>query len=494
MIGMSNSWVASCDWFAYSCSCRGGHEPLHGAELLDDASGLIFKVESSPEHHPYYESSALLRSMSNGAPVCHLFFRCKRADNAFSCIVKVDNSRLYYPRWADATRAAIRALGWEIQHINRIDICIDFNYFANGRLPLRFVQDYLSKPSQTRSSFIRRGSNKFKAIGIRSFSNLNYETLSWGTRDSAVQTNLYNKSIELEERADKPWIRERWTQAGLLHGVFNGKRYYVWRVEFSINPSAVTWKSQDMKHVRELTIDDVSSASSLVESCSAFIPRYFQFYYLTTAAARNPKMRIRDLDPVVLFNDLDAVPYKPAPLRYYTKATRTDKMLLARLLSSLDSGELDEQETNAVVAVATWMENKMGLPHSTIVNNAANDTLSVYLRDCICTYDDSFRNKPIEALRKAKRWVRIMQGVRDYDTEKFIEALAKCEEIAGTDTFEQLMKYGNYVAASALPDEAIAADLDRELEEAAFMDYVNTCPSLNPQDTPQNAEDFTLNH
>lgn len=472
--------------------CNGGHEPIHGHEFEDKHSAYVFKVDSSPEHHPFYESSALLRDISTGSPVCHLFYRCKRYDHRFSCVVKVDNSRLYYPRWQEAVHAAIRALGWKIQHINRIDICIDFNYFANSRLPLRFVQDYLSKPSATRPSFIRRGSNKFRSIGTRTLSMLNYETVSWGTRDCAVQTNLYNKSIELQEKADKPWIRERWINAGLQHGDVNGHRYYVWRVEFSVNPSAVTWKSKDMEHVRELSIDDVSNAQALRRTCSAFIPRYFQFYYLTAAAARKKETRVRDLQPVTLFNDVDMVAYRPAPLRYYTKATRTDKMLLGRLLSSLDSGELNEEETKHVVSVATWMENKMGLPHSTIVSNAANNTLSVYLRDCFCTYDHSLKNKPVEAMRKAKRWVRIMQGVKDYDTEKFMEAFAKCEELAGTDVFEQLIEYGNYVAASALPDEAIAAEVDQEIEETALADYANTCPSLNPQDTPLKAEGSSL--
>lgn len=494
MIGMlSNSiWVPSCDWFAYSCSCRGGFEPILGHELEDGHSARVFKVKPSPEHHPFYESSALL--VCDRTPVCHCFYRCKRADNRFSCIVKVDNARLYYSNWLGDLYAAIRALHWEIHHINRIDICIDFNYFANNRLPLRFVQDYLSKPSQTRPSFIRRGSNKFRAIGTRSLSELLYETLSWGTRDCAVQTNLYNKSIELQEKADKPWIRERWVNAGLKHGVFNGKRFYVWRLEFSINPCAVTWKSKDLKHVKELTPECVADPAALRQTCSAFIPRYFQFYYLTTADARNKETRVRDLKPVVLFSMLEAVDYKPAPLRYYTKATRTDKMLLGRLLSSLDSGELDEEETKAVVQVASFIQNKMGLPQSTIIRNAANETLSVYLRDCFCTYDESFKAKPVEALRKAKRWVRIMQGAKDPDTKQFMEAFAKCEEISGTSVFEQLMTYGNYVAASAMPDEAIAEEIDKEAEEAAFLDYVNTCPSLNPQDTPQNAEDCTLNH
>lgn len=468
--------VISCDWFAYSCSNQGGHDVNLHDTFHDPISAATFTIDATTEHHPFYESAFLARE--GNAPVAHIFTNCKRGDQPFSCQIKVDNSRLYFARWAESVTALIRALRWRVVYVNRIDICADFNYFANGRLPLLFAQDYLSRPSKNRPSFIRHSSNKLRAVVTRTLHDLNYETLSWGTRDSAVQVNLYNKSLELREKTDKPWIRKRWIEAGLLHDSNGAEKLPVWRVEFSINPAALMVKKKSSQEVvGSLNINHVATPAALIETWSLLHPRYFTFHFLTAEAARNPKVRVRDLPVVDLFQRSDLVPYEVKNVRYFRKSTRTDRLLLKRLQTQLEDVQLDAGEKQAFRMVVSKLNDVLQLRETEVLkDNLTSDVLDDYLMSCFvqhCPPDYSAVHTQLkEWKRRARMWTRMLQCTRDEDLEKFADALRQLEELSGTDAFEQCLKYANYVAGGLMPDEVISDMVD--------TDVLDSClPTLN---------------
>lgn len=481
--------VVSCDWFAYSCSCEGGVLPELDCAVEDQITANNFHFEESPEHHPFYECSCLAKC--GKAPVAHLFYRCKRADRATSCQVKVDNSRLYYSGWAESLHALLRALRWRVQFVNRIDICADFNYFANGRLPLSFCQDYLSRPSKNRPSFIRHSSNKVRAIATRTLRSLNYETLSWGTRDSAVQTNLYNKSLELETKCDKPWIRQRWVEGGLLHGEIDGKKHYVWRVEFSINPSALMILKSDCDEViGNLNINNVCNPAALIETWNVLHPRYFTFHFLTRDASNDPKIRVRDLPIVTLFEYDNCVKYKVKGLQYYHKSTRTDKLLIRRLLESIDREDLTGEEKESVARVVDYLFRRTFQKQAEFAKeNMATDVLSQYLKSCFMgivpedEFDSISLRRKLE--RRATRWVRMLQGVHNPDISNFSEALRQLEVITGTEAFESCLRFANYACGTTMPDDAISDWVDDEVLREAYC-----MPSLNSANYPGEAGSY----
>lgn len=481
--------VVSCDWFSYSCSCEGGFTPELGWQVSDDLSAHSFVMVETTERHPFYERACLAKE--GNAPVAHLFFACKRADNPFSCQIKVDNSRLYYAWWAESLQALVRALHWRIQFVNRIDICCDFNFFANGRSPLSFCQDYLSRPTKGRPSFIRHSSNKLRAVVTRTLHSLNYETLSWGTRDSAVQTNLYNKSLELSDHADKPWIRQRWIEAGLLHGDIGGKKHCVWRVEFSINPSALMLQDRETASViGQLNINHVSTPAALIETWNVLHPRYFTFHFLTKDASNNPKVRVRDLPIVTLFERDNCIKYKVKGVQYYRKSTRTDRLLLRRLLETIEEDQLNADERAAFIAVTNRLiETFMFHRKQASNDNLAEDTITQYLQSCFADVvpleDDAIRTQNREFSRRARLWVRMLQGAHDPDIANFQDALRQLEELSGSSTFEQCLRYANYVAGTTMPDEAVSDWVDEEVLREAYV-----MPSLNSANHLGEAESY----
>lgn len=456
-----NTWITSCDWFAVSC-----RRPIsdYAVQPSDCEYGSMrFTMSKATEKHPFYYESLLVKLGTHD--VATIFYMCKRPEHKESCQIKVANSRLYFYGWADELQALMAALRWQFVMVNRIDICADFNYFANGRLPLSFVQDYLSKPRASRPSFIRRGSNKFRAFGEKPRGALLYETLSWGTRESAVQVNLYNKSIELESH-DKPWIRQKWDAAGLQHGKDEaGKSHYVWRVEFSVNPSNVSWKSSEPAdiQVREMSLDDVRAQGQCDITFSAMLPRYFQFYYLSQSDIK-AKKRVRDLVPIVLFTDVDRVSVKPAIVRYFRKSNRTDKLAWRKLEDYKQSFPLAPSEVEAFDVV----QRKIADALAVVKPNTAEDVLTAWLSSC-------FRQTSQEGVsarsykRECARLVRMLQGAHDEDTEAFARAVAQFQEWAKDDAFKAMLAHANEIGASYLPDDAISEIIDEWDEEEAFL-------------------------
>ena len=454
-----NTWVASCDWFAISCIAN-----PQDFEILESPNGiilgsLVLSVNKSKECHPYYECSACLSA--GDYDIAHVFWRCKRPEHRDSCLLKVANNRLYYTGWAEEVRAILKTLQWRFHHIARVDVCCDFNFFANGRLPLSFVQDYLAKPRASRPSFVRRGSNKFRAFGEKSIGNLLYETLSWGTRESAVQVNLYNKSIELKH-TNKPWIRDRWESVGLLDGKQpNGKVSYVWRVEFSLNPCAIAWKNTaDVdKVVREVSLEDVATQGQLSQTFASLLPRYFQFYYLSPSDVR-AKKRVRDLTPVVLFTDVDNANYTPTTMRYFRKSTRADRNTFKRLCTYADEKVLNDEATPHWEYVINDLAIRMRLKRP----NLGEDLLSRWLQANFSPVCKDIKETQTMQ-RSIGRLVRMLQGVHDKDCELFMQAISDYEEMTGDNAFKAMLAHANDIGSTWLPDAVISESVDQMCDE-----------------------------
>lgn len=472
--------IVSCDWFSYSCSCEGGVIPELDSTYSDFTTASQFCAKESTENHPYYECSALM--MQGRAPIAHIFYRCKRADHPFSCQVKVDNSRLYYAGWADSLTALIRALRWRVMFVNRIDVCGDFQFFANGRSPLLFAQDYLSAPTKSRPSFIRHSSNKVRAVATRFIKSVRFETLSWGTRDSAVQTNLYNKSLELREKCEKPWIRQRWIDGGLEMAEDGKEAHDVWRVEFSIDPARLMVLDKKSKSpIGSINLNHVYTPAALIELWEVLHPRYFTFHFLTKDAAASPDVRVRDLPIVTLFERSQCVSYQVKGLQYFRKSTRTDRLLLKRLGESLDSDNLTADEKSAIRRVTDMLLSRIRSGEDTAsASNMQYDVIDDYLADCFRSLDcdDGTQSQRHDWRRRARMWSRMLMGSHDSDFEQFVDALQQLESLTGTETFESCLRFANYCAGGAMPDAVISDYIDCDVEETML------CQSLNSASHP----------
>ena len=458
----SNIYVVSCDWYAVACQSLWCYEKVqlskHERERLDsriemqkpervedyqdelpnalrelllqkDAPrsfvGMIFeygaekfKVEASLEFNPAYKDAAMISW--NGRPLAHLFWNPRNPNvDCRSCQAKVANSALYSSVWPTAFRSMLRAIGWQFVRVVRIDVCADFEYFANGRLPLKFAQDYLSRPTSSRPSFIRKSSNKFRTAGVKAFDRLLWETISWGTRESAVQVNLYNKTQELIAKQDKAYIREKWESYGLPSDISQPCKRFVWRVEFSINPSAKFVFDKVTKACRELLQNDVATQANLDNLFAALLPDYFQFYYMTPAD-RKAGRRVKDLQPVVLFADVDRAPFKLRSYTHHRVSGRTERILMKRLESIITSGNCNVDELAGLKFAYShlqdefYVKNKQGNGELT-----ADEILTAFFRELPPAKSKHIWLSQEEKNRELRRFVAMLIGTNNAAAERF---------------------------------------------------------------------------
>ena len=162
-----------------------------------------------------------------------------------SCHLRIPNWRCYQSNVIDELRDFMLRHDYIFKRIFRIDICYDFVKFDSGDLPRNFARRYLERV------YRKLNQCKIHNVGVDSWNDFEWETLSWGTETSMVTTKLYNKGKELARvKHDKPYIRTAWFVAGLVDSpttlekrMPNGTKakQEVWRLEFSMRSKADNW-------------------------------------------------------------------------------------------------------------------------------------------------------------------------------------------------------------------------------------------------------------
>lgn len=157
--------------------------------------------------------------------------------------IKIENYILYHQNRCAIIDQILSDLQLYVQGTTRIDICGDFRRIAH-RLPEQLIQDILMeriyKVGHAKATTIGdQHQQRFTTYGTAGKTNT-YSYLRYGSRTSRISTYLYNKTKELNEQHDKPYIREMWAENG-WHGDMN-----VWRLEYSI-------KGREMKFIAKDT-------------------------------------------------------------------------------------------------------------------------------------------------------------------------------------------------------------------------------------------------
>lgn len=160
------------------------------------------------------------------ATICRCPYSKILADN--SAILKFENFTLYDSQFCDFREFLIKSLEFEIKCISRLDIALDFNYFENGLNGHQLISKFL------KSEYLHNGRGKFAVNGTQKF-DVSFEYLRLGSGKSNARVYLYNKTQELADVKDKPYIREKWAKHKL------NVEIPVWRLELSLGSQAFEW-------------------------------------------------------------------------------------------------------------------------------------------------------------------------------------------------------------------------------------------------------------
>lgn len=162
----------------------------------------------------------------------------------YSCHIRLANRTCYFNNAIEQLQNFLDKYGYSFQRISRVDLCLDFEYFDSGDNPQDFINRYL------KGKYAKINQSNLRANGKDQWDGVRWNSLSWGSPTSFVTTKLYNKTMELKEVKDKPYIRQSWFAAGLIDNFMtmtktreDGTIYTptIWRLEFTLKSAVRGW-------------------------------------------------------------------------------------------------------------------------------------------------------------------------------------------------------------------------------------------------------------
>lgn len=353
--------VISVDWFQYHC-----HSFLLSNCNLGDYVGT-YVVCPTKVIMPNYRDCFEIRDRKN-CIICYVGRHSCVPGADENCVsIKVDNAVLYTSCWNSILHDFIKSAGAIIKNITRLDLCCDFNTFDGGLEPAEFIRSYIYGG---KINPIRKGSNQFSVIGSKSLDKVDIQTLRFGSSSSAVKVYMYNKTKELEEVKDKPYIREMWKNAGLDVSK-------VWRVEISISSQGTYLKRlgkdfiDDFFHNNIIAVDNyrfLRIQGNMLKT-QVEIERMFETYaleYFYFVDNRGQKYT-KDMKAIKLFDFSEAVRlYKPCSLKQYIKIGRTEKVVANKLFEICECyNDLTTDERHHIYKTACILNRIGAIKNST---------------------------------------------------------------------------------------------------------------------------------
>lgn len=167
--------------------------------------------------------------------------------------------------------------------ITRIDIAMDFLRFDSGDDPGLFMHRYID------GRYSKINQCNINAHGADRWDTRAWQSLSWGSKKSAVFTRFYNKTQELQDvsKGKKTYILQAWRAAGLITDdeFAGGNLPSVWRVEFALSSAVKGWlriepngaSMRSPYYSIHHTLDCYATPDRLLTIFSSLSEHYFHF-------------------------------------------------------------------------------------------------------------------------------------------------------------------------------------------------------------------------
>ena len=340
---MKQNYVISVDWLQVFCT--GHRSPAEIPSGDFDGKPFWLRLRS-------YGSSLWCQIADvvwNDWEVAEICWRPRspaiRSD-AFS--VRLTNRVLYSQKFMSLLAEIIGHYELTYQGITRIDVCYDCNLLKDERKVPWLIREYLfAQPSQE-GHIIRKGSNRFEVFGKRApDGSTEYTAIRFGSKNSNIGAYAYNKSLELLEVKDKPWIREVWEKNGLVHETrydewaalkeFERNRHInsgsstsfvhtpVWRFEISIKSEGRDLLSVVDGDLQKLGLDFLTSYEKIKSIFFMYAEKVFNFSMSTGQKRRRYYPRLD------IFEDCAQSPIVPIAINRNAGTGRIERICYNKL-------------------------------------------------------------------------------------------------------------------------------------------------------------------
>lgn len=278
-------------------------------------------------------------------------FYCRPRSSAMDingCTLKLANRVCYSMECISILTELLEVLSIKYVGITRLDICYDCNRLHGDRSVPQFLMDFFSHEPFCEGHIVRKGSRRVQVYGSRS--NLGVTRISgmrWGSPQSDIGAYCYNKTLELLEVKDKPWIRERWANAGLLN-VWSKEdfdnltpkereRYIefgeteefvqvpVWRFEISIKGHAKDLLCMKSGELFRLNLSFLETQGKIESLFYIYAAKVFDFRISTG------QTQIKNYPQMQLFGRAGRPSVKPVHLSLFADTGRAEKMVVNKI-------------------------------------------------------------------------------------------------------------------------------------------------------------------
>lgn len=339
---MQAKYCISVDWLQVYCVCNHWTEQkeLHG---VGRTYGIVKENFVTKLWQEVYTISYMGREV---AQVC----RCPRSPqlNPAGCTLKLANRVLYSQRYVDILYELLDILGLQYIGVTRLDLCYDCNYLRDSQRVEEFLMQFFSHAPYCAGHIIRTGSRNVIVNAKRSNTGAtSISAMRWGSPSSDVGAYCYNKSLELLEVKDKPWIRETWEQNGLVN-VWNKEQWDeltenqknriigagetekfieapVWRFEISIKGHAKDLLDIRTGELFKLSPEYLRSQEKIEALFFAYAAKVFDFRMSTG------QTQIKNYPPYPIFSSAHEVTMKPIQVSLYADTGRTERIVVNKL-------------------------------------------------------------------------------------------------------------------------------------------------------------------
>ena len=366
-------YLLSVDWLQVYCLSNLCEIP---ANIAGEYGQYV--VKESGIHTPMWQEVYEIYYMGREfATLC----RCPRSSalDKFAATIKLHNRVLYSKSWIRVLKDVIACLGCRYVGVTRLDIAYDCNNLANGRSVQDFLSAYMSHAPMSEGHIIRSGSRRVTVQATRDkYGCTAISGMRWGSPSNDVGAYCYNKSLELLEVKDKPWIRDAWEAAGLVNvwskaqweELSEKKRKMltesgdsseyvqtpVWRFELSIKGHGKDLLNLSTGELFRIDLDFLDSMDRVAELWQWYAAKYFDF-----RINRGGVKTLRNYDKYKIFETNDVVDVRPTRVNLYADTGRTEK-ICANLLDKMSAeySDLSVGEQESIRSVLAFLRTVSG--------------------------------------------------------------------------------------------------------------------------------------
>lgn len=276
--------------------------------------------------------------------------------NSNIVLVKIHNRFLYSQNYIKLLYNICDTFKLSIKGLTRLDLCYDCNSFHGGLKPHKFIKEFVTAEFDSPRYIYKVGAKQFRVYGGKSVSSATkFSGIEFGSGKSSKRCYIYDKTRELEEVKDKPWIRQYWQENGLI----SDEKTHVYRAEISIKCDGMDLLNMSTGELFKLSPEYLRSQPAIEKLFHFYAARMFRFH------RKGKHTRVRDYDRIELFENSPIITCKPKKVCVNADTGRTEKICASTLSKlSCQYSDLSQEYSSALSRCITFLSEVAGIKYA----------------------------------------------------------------------------------------------------------------------------------